>query len=60
MFRSFVSGIRADGGGDSPEDIMGGLKVTFANLGWRTKASKVECVIYLVALHYADSKLMIQ
>lgn len=41
LFRNFVGAIRADGGGDSPEDIMGGLKVAFYNLSWRSEACKV-------------------
>ena len=46
-FRSFVGAIRADGGGDGPEDIMGGLKKTFWNLSWRDEASKVSCMSYI-------------
>ena len=42
IFQSFVSGIRADGGDDSPEDIMGGLSVTFCSLSWRSEACKVK------------------
>ena len=45
-FRSFVGAIRADGGGDGPEDIMGGLKKTFWNLSWREEASKVSGMSY--------------
>ena len=40
-FRSFVSAIRADGGEDCAEDIMGALKVTFFKLSWRSDCSKV-------------------
>ena len=40
-FRSFVGAIRAGGGRDTAEDIMGGLKKTFSNLSWREEASKV-------------------
>ena len=41
LFRSFVGAIRANGGGDGPEDIMGGLNKTFWKLSWRQEASKV-------------------
>lgn len=41
-FHSFVSGIVADGGGDSPEDIMGGLNIAFKNLSWRSGGSRVK------------------
>ena len=41
-FRSFVGAIVADGGGDAPEDIMGGLNKTFWKLSWREEASKVK------------------
>lgn len=34
--------IRADGGGDAPEDIMGGFKVAFYSLSWRADACKVK------------------
>lgn len=40
-FRSFVGAIRADGGDDTAEDIMGGLNKTFSCLSWREEASKV-------------------
>lgn len=40
-FRCFVGAIRADGGGDGPEDIMGGLNKTFWKLSWREEAAKV-------------------
>ena len=33
--------IRADGGGDTAEDIMGGLKMVFTRLSWRPDATKV-------------------
>ena len=36
-----MGAIRADGGGDAPEDIMGGLKVAFQQLYWRPDACKV-------------------
>ncbi len=36
-----MSAIKADGGGDAPEDIMGGLKAVFTNITWRTGATKV-------------------
>jgi hypothetical protein len=40
-FYQFVSGISANGGGDGPEDIMGGLKVALNNLSWRPAGSRV-------------------
>jgi len=40
-FHGFVSAIVADGGGDTPEDIMGALKVAFTSLSWRSEGSKV-------------------
>ena len=43
-----MSLIRADGGGDSPEDIMGGLKVALFSLNWRSKASKVHSYSYFL------------
>ena len=33
-FYNFVNSIRADGGGDSAEDIMGGLQAAFSRLSW--------------------------
>ena len=33
-FYNFVNAIRADGGGDSAEDIMGGLQAAFSRLSW--------------------------
>ena len=35
-FRAFVSGITADGGGDTPEDVLGGIEAA-VNLGWSSK-----------------------
>ena len=35
-FRAFVGGITADGGGDTPEDVLGGIEAA-ANLGWSSK-----------------------
>ena len=46
-FRSFVGAIVADGGGDGPEDIMGGLNKTFWKLSWREEASKVSSMSYI-------------
>ena len=40
-FHSFVSGITANGGGDGPEDIMGGLQAVFSSLSWRSGGSRV-------------------
>ncbi len=45
-FHAFVNAIRADGGGDTPEDIMGGLKAVFTNLSWRAGATKVQLVLH--------------
>ena len=36
-----MSGITADGGGDSPEDVMGGLSVAFSSLSWRSGGCRV-------------------
>jgi len=33
-FYNFVNAIRADGGGDSAEDIIGGLQEAFSRLSW--------------------------
>ena len=33
-FYNFVNAIRADGGGDSAEDIIGGLQAAFSRLSW--------------------------
>ena len=41
QFHYFVNPIIADGGKDTPEDIMGALKVTLSNLSWRPSATKV-------------------
>ncbi len=47
-FQNFVRTIRArGGGGDGPEDIMGGFKVTFTNLNWRSESCKVAAFNYL-------------
>ena len=35
-FRAFVSGITAGGGGDTPEDVLGGIEAA-VNLGWSSK-----------------------
>ena len=40
-FRNFVDPIKAKGGGDGPEDIMGALKVTLSTLSWRSSSAKV-------------------
>ncbi len=44
-FQDFVRTIRAIGGGDTPEDIMGGFKVTFTDLNWRSESCKVATCI---------------
>ena len=42
QFHNFVDPIKADGGGDTPEDIMGALKITLStSLSWRPSATKV-------------------
>ena len=53
-FQSFVGAIRADGGGDGPEDIMGGLNAVFHRLNWRSEANKVlyQFPIFFVNLVY--------
>lgn len=42
-FHGFVSKITTEAGcgGDTPEDIMGALKVAFTSLSWRSEGSKV-------------------
>ena len=42
-FHGFVSKITTEAGcgGDTPEDIMGALKVVFTSLSWRSEGSKV-------------------
>ena len=35
-FRAFVGGITADGGDDTPEDVLGGIEAA-VNLGWSSK-----------------------
>lgn len=45
-FRDFVSAITAGGGADGPEDIMGGYKVTFNNLDWRSDSCKVRYMAF--------------
>ena len=40
-FEQFVGNIKAQGGADWPEDIMGGFKVVFKDLSWRDDATKV-------------------
>jgi len=45
-FQSFVGAIRAGGGGDGPEDIMGGLTAVFHQLSWRAQANKASnCIV---------------
>jgi len=44
-----VSAIKADGGGDAPEDIMGALKIVFTSLSWRSEGSKV-CPVALYVM----------
>ena len=51
-FHKFVDPIVADGGADTPEDIMGALKVTFSQLSWRPSCSKViTSMTYLFYMH---------
>ena len=42
-FQSFVGAIHCESGTycDLPEDVMGGLNITFKELSWRTEAAKV-------------------
>ncbi len=40
-FQDFVRAIGILGGTDFPEDIMGGFKVTFTDLNWRSESCKV-------------------
>lgn len=47
-FHGFVKAIGANGGGDTAEDIMGGLKCVFEKLSWRQTAVKV-------LIHIADA-----
>ena len=41
QFHTFVDPIQAGGGGDGPEDVMGGLKVSLTKLNWQTSSAKV-------------------
>ena len=41
QFNTFVDPIQAGGGGDGPEDVMGGLKVSLSKLNWQTSSAKV-------------------
>ncbi len=51
-----MSAIHADGGGDTPEDIMGALKATFTKLSWRSDCSKVNiCLILWQPASYNNS-----
>ncbi len=50
-----MSAIRADGGDDTPEDIMGALKATFTKLSWRSDCSKVNFCPILCATSYNNS-----
>ena len=56
QFHNFVDPIKADGGGDTPEDIMGALKVTFSRLRWRSSATKVHYCNYMLVCHIASSR----
>ena len=40
-FQRFVTAITPANGVDYPEDVMGGLNVTFSNLAWRPESCKV-------------------
>ncbi len=40
-FQDFVGKIKAHGGGDAAEDVMGGLKVDLRELEWRHGGTKV-------------------
>lgn len=48
MFRKFVSDIVTCYGVDYPEDVMGGLKVTFSSLEWRPDTCKVSHIVYYI------------
>ena len=43
-----MNGISADGGGDSAEDIMGGLKVALYSLSWRLESSRVNKITQII------------
>ncbi len=40
-FQSFVGMVRANGGGDGAEDVLGGLQAVTNQLNWRKDANKV-------------------
>ena len=43
-FKSFVSTMRPDGGGDTPEDWVGGYNIALNNINWR---KGVRCIIHI-------------
>ena len=51
-FYNFVNAISANGGGDSAEDIMGGLQAAFSKLSWGdeevVKVSNYVCKIFIL------------
>ena len=55
QFHSFVDPIKADGGDDTQEDIMGGLKITFSELNWRHDAAKVHTQKYFAVNLIVDN-----
>lgn len=40
-FQRFVGGIKAQGGKDTAEDVLGGLKVALKEITWRRGGTKV-------------------
>ena len=36
-FRNFIGTVEAKGGGDSPEDVLGGLNAAVTRMGWRSE-----------------------
>jgi len=43
-FKSFVSGMRPEGGGDGPEDWVGAYKIALNKISWR---KGVKCIIHI-------------
>src|SRR2546421_12057579 len=46
-FRSYVSSVQATGGGDAPEDVLGGLDAAVDKMNWRNATR--------VVFHIADA-----
>ena len=51
-FYNFVNAIRADGGGDSAEDIMGGLQAAFSRLSWGDEEVVKVTKVYNLVIAY--------